>query len=66
MKKRKYVYFVSYCGYSENGSILFGRSKLKSKIKLKEFISIHDIETTICDNNGFKSVVILNWKRLKK
>lgn len=59
--KRKYYYFISYS--HEQG---FGNSRCELGFELNSPDSIDKISKLICEWNGFKSVVILNFIRLKR
>ena len=63
-KNRKYLYYVVY-SYSAQDESGVASVTVETGYKLNSEKAVKKVQETLCKEEGYESVVILNWKRLK-
>lgn len=63
-KNRKYLYYVVYSYSAQKGSGV-AAVVVETGYKLNSEKAVKKVQETLCKEEGYESVVILNWKRLK-
>lgn len=62
--KRKHLYYVVYFYSSQNESGVASVT-VETGYKLNSEKAVKKVQETLCKGEGYESVVILNWKKLK-
>jgi hypothetical protein len=59
----KIDYFVSYHAVSHRGQNNIGRSSISTDKPISNIDEVKQVEKTIADANGFKTVLVMNFQR---
>ena len=63
-KNRKHLYYVVY-SYSTQSESGVASVTVETGYKLNSEKAVKRVQETLCKGEGYESVVILNWKKLK-